>query len=389
MRRLICRRDQERGAVAVIVAVVVSTLVLTGVAALSVDAGNIYAERRVLQNGVDAASLALAQICAKDINDPMCAKTSALNGYLQGLAVANASIDQPPSIYEVCGGGPAADKFGSCDDSAEDPETTVTGCLPLSTSPLPANVNWVQVKARYFVPSVFAGLKKGSIYKGTVQACARAAWGPATSGPSTIPMTISKCEWDRNYSPSTIPPPYSSTFLTSQQAKAQQKTLYFHDTTGANPCPPHTPSGFDLPGGFGYLATNPSDACEVAVKPDLWYDTSTGNGYSSLNCNFRDFVGQIVYVPIFVQTNGLTGNNLKYKLDGVAAFFVTGYRVSGNDPKVNVASIVTNNYPGCTPSQTCLFGWFTQGYMPASEFLSGGGGGGGTARGANGVGVFG
>lgn len=59
MRRI--ARD-DSGAVAVIVAIL--AVVLFGMAALVIDVGRLYEERRELQNGADAAALAIANECA-------------------------------------------------------------------------------------------------------------------------------------------------------------------------------------------------------------------------------------------------------------------------------------------------------------------------------------
>jgi Flp pilus assembly protein TadG len=62
MRRLKnSRTDSERGAAAVLVAVMM--LVLIGAGALAVDVGQIYAERAQLQNAADAGAIAVAQAC--------------------------------------------------------------------------------------------------------------------------------------------------------------------------------------------------------------------------------------------------------------------------------------------------------------------------------------
>jgi Flp pilus assembly protein TadG len=64
MRRLkTIRRDSERGAAGVLVAVMM--LVLIGAGALAVDVGQIFAERAQLQNGADASAIAVAQACHK------------------------------------------------------------------------------------------------------------------------------------------------------------------------------------------------------------------------------------------------------------------------------------------------------------------------------------
>jgi len=56
------RDENEEGVVLVLVAV--SMVVLLGAVALTVDVGRIYQERRELQNGADAAALAVAHDCA-------------------------------------------------------------------------------------------------------------------------------------------------------------------------------------------------------------------------------------------------------------------------------------------------------------------------------------
>ena len=55
--------ESERGAVAVIVALMM--VVLIGFGALAVDVGMLYAQKAQLQSGADAAALAIAQDCAK------------------------------------------------------------------------------------------------------------------------------------------------------------------------------------------------------------------------------------------------------------------------------------------------------------------------------------
>jgi Flp pilus assembly protein TadG len=59
--------DRERGAISIMVAVLMVTLL--GFAAIAVDVGMLHAERTQLRNGADAAALAIAQKCAHNIND--------------------------------------------------------------------------------------------------------------------------------------------------------------------------------------------------------------------------------------------------------------------------------------------------------------------------------
>ena len=61
--KLIRREDAERGAVAVIVAIMM--VVILGCAAIAIDVSAMWAEKRQLQNGADAGALAIAQNCAR------------------------------------------------------------------------------------------------------------------------------------------------------------------------------------------------------------------------------------------------------------------------------------------------------------------------------------
>ncbi|MFN3925460.1 MAG: pilus assembly protein TadG-related protein, partial [Pseudarthrobacter sp.] len=76
MRRLTLNKANEKGAISVIVAILMVTLL--GFVAIAVDVGVIYSERAQLQNGADASAIALAQKCARNAADPVCSTTSPL-----------------------------------------------------------------------------------------------------------------------------------------------------------------------------------------------------------------------------------------------------------------------------------------------------------------------
>lgn len=94
MRRLKnSRTDNERGAAAVLVAVMM--LVLIGAGALAVDVGQIYAERAQLQNAADAGAIAIAQAC----HATGCAQSEA-ETIAQDLADSN-SNDSSSNVLQV------------------------------------------------------------------------------------------------------------------------------------------------------------------------------------------------------------------------------------------------------------------------------------------------
>jgi hypothetical protein len=191
------------------------------------------------------------------------------------------------------------------------------------------------------------------------------------TGGNVIPMTFSLCEWERLASsgdpnkivPPPPYPPYPSNPATYGTVTTYEKTLYMHDTTGATGCK-SGPSGADLPGGFGWL--QPDSGCSATVLNGDWVDDKTGNSPPS-SCNMRTFLGTTVYLPVFDNTNGLSGTKGEYHVKYVVAFYLTGYNVPSDRP----ASVATGRQY-CTPSQTCIYGWFTSGLMPFGTTTGGG-----------------
>ncbi len=109
LRRL---RSDQRGAVAVLVAVLIGGGVLTGMGALVIGVGQLYAERAQLQNGADAAALAVARSCATGTCTP---------GSAGAFANANAK-DGVAAVNLVCGSG----SLGNCPPST----SKMTNCPP-------------------------------------------------------------------------------------------------------------------------------------------------------------------------------------------------------------------------------------------------------------------
>lgn len=353
---------REDGVIATIVAILFGLGVILGMAALTVDVGTIYSERRQLQNGADSAALAVAQDAAKNCSTGSCVPTSRAQTY----ANAN-SGDGISSVLEVCGAGWSA--VPGC-SSQTTPAMTQCPSVPAGTT------KWVRVRTATMtsggstlLPAWFGQFLAGNGgYTGDrVFACAQAGLGAPSSLDASLPLTLSLCEWNNytgngtNYAP---PPPYTSYPLSYEHA------IYFHDTTGAAHCNAG-PSGADLPGGFGWLQTG-SSSCDAVIN-DGWINDSTGNSIPNV-CKtvLPTLVGSIVYLPVFDNANGLTGANGSYHVAGFAAFYLTGYSFP-SDRRDSIAS----GTRFCTPSQSCIYGWFTQALAPT------GGSGGGTVRGTS------
>ena len=95
------RLNDEEGAVTVLVAILLGMGALLGIAAVVVDHAAQLSARRQVQNGSDAAALALAQVCA-GVAPGSCSPGEA---DAEDLVKANADgsgIVQDPSVFGVC-----------------------------------------------------------------------------------------------------------------------------------------------------------------------------------------------------------------------------------------------------------------------------------------------
>jgi hypothetical protein len=386
-------RHSERGASATIVAVLFGGGVLLGASALSMDVGSIMWERRQLQNGADAATMALAQACGRDA--AACVPgTLAAQAALTDANATDHAIAFDTSVYPngVCGRGVA----GLPECAA--PSGTLLDCPALPPS-IPGSVPFVQVYTSTETASgsgVLPPIVAQSFGYGgtTVKACARAAWGAPGPYATTVPMTFSVCEWEYNTgsgsdyydAPVGATPGYGSTGQPAWPAAAKERTLFLQDHGTTTPC--NYFSYHDVPGGFGYLE---EDACHALVTTGGWVQVKTGASPPS-GCDIAALRGHVVDIPMFdctyrsvsgaptmtpdqlralgaTCTEG-TGNNTYYHVKGWAKFFVSGYRLTGGQ---TANSYVTGAAP-CSGGDRCLSGWFVEGVLRDATSITGGSG---------------
>lgn len=317
----------EHGSMVIIVAASFTALFAMG--AVVVDVGALLQERRELQNGADAAALAIAEACgAGECDDPAAIAAE--------YASANAD-DAVSGVADLCGAG--LPSLSPC----ADPPT-----LPAGAGYVRVTTDTVEADGTTLVPYRFA--KIFGLAGGNVRARATAAWGGPSSLTSALPLTISQCELDE-YTVDGLhaPPPYDVTGYPSPEA-----IIYMHDTTEAGPDCPAGPSGADLPGGFGWLET--SSGCEATSTSGDWFEDSTGvpPPNSCTAALMEAMVGSVVKLPIFVNTNDLNGANGQYLIGPYAAFYVTGYSIVG---QYKHDSLVTGD-PPCSGQATCISGFF-------------------------------
>jgi Flp pilus assembly protein TadG len=359
MLRLLGRDD--RGAVGVIVAVLIGGGVLTGMAAMVIDVGQLYQNRAELQNGADAAALAVAQSCAEGNCQPTLAP---------GYATANAS--------DLTGGQAAAPVV--CGVDSADP-TALNQCPPPTgrmvdcpAAPVGAT-NYVDVYTETdtptgpLLPPVFArALLGNSGYSGTtVAACARAAWFPPASA-DTLAFTISACQWDAitNVGTNFAPPPPAT------PAPSYDVKVVLHGKSSNFGCPTE-PAGADGPGNFDWLDSNPKKSCTLDITPP----TYTGKpGVSDPGCASvmtQDYLNKtIVFIPVYI-TEDVQGNTGTYTLKTFAAFVITGFGIPGG-----YEQDLLNPANDCKGSIKCIDGYFTQAVFPGSGGTPGGTDGGAT-----------
>ena len=302
------RVERERGGATVFVAILL--VVLVGMVAFAVDAGALYQERRELQNAADAASLAIAEDCALNIQCD----------YFSGLSTAYDYADA-----------------NSSDNAAEIDDLTID--MTAQTVEVLSSTLEAESGATVLAP-IFAQILgfNGS----TVRAEATAAWGYA-SELRTLPIIFSDCEW-RKYGLPAGPLQPGPTYTGSPS------TIYFH---GSEETCHASPSGQDMPGGFGWLDSN--GFCEATVEVGTWVGIDPGASPPN-DCDptpMEDIVGTIQFIPFFDDILG-TGNNATYHVAGFAALYVTGYNFGGQYKEV----------PGsvpCSGNDRCIAGYFTTG----------------------------
>lgn len=284
MRRLTPNKANENGAISVIVAILMVTLL--GFVAIAVDVGVIYSERAQLQNGADASAIALAQKCARNATDPVCATTSPL---ATSLANQNA-LDGMSNVHTI-----------ELDKTARKVSVTISAKEPGGTD------NSVSL---FFADILGVPTKE-------VGARASAIWGSPKAGRTAFPLAFSICQVKDNIGGSL------------QRLQEHGKNVNADCNYG--------PSGAAVEGGFGWLV---QDAGKCGGTIDLALseggsdpgNNAPGNCATELNRWASDITAGrdvIVLLPVFNKVTG-TGNGAVYSLVSFAAFKVTGWKFSGD-----------------------------------------------------------
>ncbi len=376
VRRLRAARD--RGAVTALVAILFSTGVIIAMLALVVDVGSMMWERRQLQNGADAATLALAQDCAskRATCDP------ATPG-LKQLADANAA-DGFGGIQRVCAVGTfvGADKFTGCTATTG----ALTDCLP---TPAGATGPYVEVRTRTSTNSADTGTILKPFFAqamgwdgATIAACSRVGWSgghPAT----VLPVVQAQCAWDDATTKGTdfpAAPPYALTGSGVPRlnpvprvpvASKYVTKILLHKSgslDGTAKCGAKGP-GLFTPGNFGWLdPIDKNSGCSADLATDKGTITADGKPGAAASKGCKDLlpslIGTVVYIPIFTSVDG-KGSNTTYAVDGVSAFYLAGYSFPSTDEDgFEPTDPSGTSTQSCAKKEDCLWGWFVSPVIP-------------------------
>ncbi len=356
LRRL---RQDDRGAVAVLVAVLLAGGVLLGAAALVIDVGQIYQNRAELQNGADAGALAVAKTCVLSTCDPTVAASYAdLNA--SGLTGGTAAVDQ------ICGSGvltPCPASAGTITD-CQPPQSGIEGYVDVYTSTLTSSGSTA-------LPAVFA-----FGHKTTVQACAQASWGPPAAATVTA-VSVAACAWEQATGNGTA-------YAQSPPAASSDQVLPLNGSGGQGCL--GGPAGSVTDGDFGW--TDSSGGCSQAVSGPTY-----GGGIGPVSSACQNVLQNAwasrapIYIPVYTSVvadpdgdgdtsiplpNDTDDDQARYTLDGFAAFVVTGYNLPlPNQSSPFFASDWLNQANNCSGSTFCLNGYFTRGLIPSSGTIGG------------------
>jgi hypothetical protein len=275
------------------------------------DVGNLYWERRSLQNGADAAALAAAQdfvsgndAGARNTAEQYADDNNSRGAFVAGFETTSTSVTVTTRTGDIAGAGE--------------------------------------------LNSILAGVLGQPTYFTSAEATA--TWG-SFGGGATVPLTFSLCEWD------------DLTGGDLANLPTNETTVYFHSSQTAkdlNTC--GGPANQNHPGGFGWLNTNGPGCSAIVNLGEV--DTDVGNNVPN-DCTEEYLQGLIgsdpVLLPIFDEILSAKGNNARYQIVGFAALEVTGYKFSGSK-----YSEPSGDEP-CSGNDRCIRGRFVEYYDLGSE----------------------
>lgn len=307
--RTSAKRDYQKGAATIMVAVLM--VALLGFAALAVDVGAMYSEKAQLQNGADAAALAIAGDCANGSCGDSTATGSSFANWNANDGSSGATVTFPAAttVHVVTKARPA----GSATDGFS---LFFARVLGIDSTQIPAT--------------------------------AEAVWGTPSKA-TTLPWTVSECVYKQYLSPSQLAQLQATGNFTGDPIPTH--ILLRYDTNAPTVSGCAAQNGYE-PGGFGWLVTN--TGCSANIDLALTVAGQPGNHFPNdpaCATVLSHLLDEPALIPLFNSATG-NGNNAVYSLVGFAAFKVTGYNFTGS------GGVVDSLAPSCTGNCRGIQGYF-------------------------------
>ncbi|MCL4367792.1 MAG: pilus assembly protein TadG-related protein [Actinobacteria bacterium] len=318
--------EGQSGQLMIIVAV--GLVVILGFAALVMDLGNGYSQRRLAQNAADGAALAAMRMVRMSPSDT---PGSTIYSEIIRLASLNggAQVDSANTL------------FLDVNKNSLGPVNGHTGSLN--------QVAGVRVSTRIQYNTLFAGIiginsltsgGKATAMSLAIQSLSSTGVWPIVTKQQSFTVGSVYTIWDDNKeaagnagwvdldggsgSASELASWVSDGFHSSDSEKFE----YYDDAAGPSPGTSHESESLPFPS---------------------WLETTTGNKSSALG-DMR--TGQSITVLLFSQDNGESGSNLKYRATGLAQFTITSVSATGHPKSVQgtFERMVLPGDPSSTPT---------------------------------------
>ncbi len=305
MQRL---KNNDRGAVAVIVSLMIVPILI--LAALAIDVAAMHVDKQKLQTGADASVLAIAQDCARDD----CGDTG---DTAQAMTSANFNGDGA---------------IGSITDFSES-----AGKVSVQTT---------SIREHWFGP--IAGIDQTEL-----QARSSARWGYPTGGTAVLPVAISSCELEHQSGVSVTRDPDTGKVIDVDFGDTtEDRSIYVQGAKGTKKCT--GPSGLEIPGGFGWLAVAPGKCGKTLsyAGDAVASDPGASPPSNCTNEHFEKWLGTTVLLPIFDVATG-QGSGGGFQIAGYAAFALTAYDLQGTYKH-------TTTVKNLCPDGRCFLGRFVR-----------------------------
>lgn len=372
--------DEQSGAVALLVAILISSGLLISLFVLVFDVGSIYSERRVVQNASDSAVLALVQECAVDgqgaiagissaYPTPVCQNQANAESFAGSYANLN-SPDQLSTVGELCGVSP----LKPCSEQSRG----LFNCGNID----PKYKNYIRVgtdsrsSTTTELKPLFSTLLDPTAGVDVV-GCTNAAWGKAERAPIFFPFAVPICNF-----PTVLPASVLiSDFQNPIDCSITDLEGVVFNFTGV-------PDGLfiltkyinSIGQAISFGCPNSSQAITLKVGNGITLETSlrqvelacgTGNQFAD---TIRSFVGQKVFLPVVteIQCSSSTTNcsNFTSLVASFVSFKFLGALFKGNTADT-IGSPPAGGWPlNCTRNakiQVCLNGQYVKSLVPGAD----------------------